>query len=193
MKEEIIVNDLFRFSYGTIKLNEDLKKMNKMAELIKKTNRSVILSNRGGYQSPNIEVDKVPGFKDFAIKVLRLAGKYSSIFTLNRPIKFLNAWLNINPHLTSNARHKHPYTIVSAVYYINVPKNGGQIMFSSPLDNLHGYLHEEDINTFNTFNSSARTLEPVNNQLIFFTGWLAHEVKPNMSKQKRISIAFNFG
>ncbi len=193
MKEEIIVNDLFRFSYGTIKLNENLKKMNKMAELIKKTNRSVILSNRGGYQSPDIEVDQVPGFKDLAIKVLRLVGKYSSIFALNRPIKYLNSWLNINPYLTYNARHKHPYTIVSAVYYINIPKNGGQISFSNPLDNLHGYLSLNDINTFNTFNSEARTINPVNNQLIFFPGWLAHEVTPNMSKQKRISIAFNFG
>ena len=193
MKEEIVVKDLFRFSYGTIKLKENLKEMNKMAQVIKKKNRSVLLSNRGGYQSPNIEVDKVPEFKNFAIKVLRLAGKYSSIFTLNRPIKFLNAWLNINPYLTSNARHKHPHTIVSAVYYINVPKNGGQIMFSSPLDNLHGYLHEDDINTFNTFNSSARTLDPINNQLIFFPGWLAHEVTANFSKQKRISMAFNFG
>ena len=153
MKEEIVVKDLFRFSYGTIKLKENLKEMNKMAQVIKKKNRSVLLSNRGGYQSPNIEVDKVPGFKDFAIKVLRLAGKYSSIFTLN----------------------------------------GGQIMFSSPLDNLHGYLHEDDINTFNTFNSSARTLDPINNQLIFFPGWLAHEVTANFSKQKRISMAFNFG
>mgnify|MGYP003657794246 FL=1 len=193
MKEEIVVKDLFRFSYGTIKLKENLKEMNKMAQVIKKKNRSVLLSNRGGYQSPNIEVDQIPGYKDFAIKVLRLAGKYSSIFTLNRPIKFLNAWLNINPYLTSNARHKHPHTIVSAVYYINVPKNGGQIMFSSPLDNLHGYLHEDDINTFNTFNSSARTLDPINNQLIFFPGWLAHEVTANFSKQKRISMAFNFG
>ena len=127
MKEEIVVKDLFRFSYGTIKLKENLKEMNKMAQVIKKKNRSVLLSNRGGYQSPNIEVDKVPGFKDFAIKVLRLAGKYSSIFT------------------------------------------------------------------FNTFNSSARTLDPINNQLIFFPGWLAHEVTANFSKQKRISMAFNFG
>ena len=46
---------------------------------------------------------------------------------------------------------------------------------------------------FNTFNSSARTLDPINNQLIFFPGWLAHEVTANFSKQKRISMAFNFG
>lgn len=193
MKEEIVVNDLFRFSYGTIQLKENLKEMNKMVQVIKKKNRSVLLSNRGGYQSPNIEVDQIPRYKDFAIKVLRLAGKYSSIFGLNRPIKYLNSWLNINPYLTSNARHRHPYTIVSAVYYIKVPKNGGQISFSNPLDNLHGYLNENDVNVFNPFNAGARTLEPVDNQLIFFPGWLAHEVTPNMSKQKRISIAFNFG
>ena len=97
MKEEIVVNDLFRFSYGTIQLKENLKEMNKMVQVIKKKNRSVLLSNRGGYQSPNIEVDQIPGYKDFAIKVLRLYvwikyGTHKSKRIINKAVKifFIN-------------------------------------------------------------------------------------------------------
>ena len=34
-------------------------------------------------------------------------------------------------------------------------------------------------------------IEPKENMLLYFPGWLEHEVEPNNSNEERISISFN--
>ena len=60
---------------------------------------------------------------------------------------------------------------LSGVYYVDVPDtNMGDIVFGS-----------------------GERLTPQTNTLLMFSNSVFHEVEPNQSEKKRISIAFNYG
>ena len=43
----------------------------------------------------------------------------------------------------------------------------------------------------NIFNTPLNVLEPKDNEILMFPSELTHQVEPNMSKERRYSIAFN--
>jgi hypothetical protein len=80
MSEKITVTDLFRYPLGIIKLNEDVKKLQQFCKKIEKNEKSVELSNKGGFQSPII-IGKYnePPYNNLYKKIYELAGKFSGI------------------------------------------------------------------------------------------------------------------
>jgi hypothetical protein len=50
---DIKVIDLFRYPLGVITLKQDLKELMKFIKEVKRNERSVLKSNRGGFQSPS--------------------------------------------------------------------------------------------------------------------------------------------
>jgi uncharacterized protein (TIGR02466 family) len=192
MSEKITVTDLFRYPLGIIKLNEDVKKLQQFCKKIEKNEKSVELSNKGGFQSPII-IGKYnePPYNNLYKKIYELAGKFSGIFNLRKPIQYTGSSLNINYPFSYNSLHTNLDTAVSAVFYIKVPKNSGNIIFKRP-DTLHGYLNSKNINLHNAFNTPHQIFTPKENELYLFPGWLQHETTQNLSKQPRISLTMNF-
>ena len=192
MKDKIEVIDLFRYPMGIVNLNQNIKELIKFSKEVQKNEKSVFKTNRGGFQtSPDIEKYNKPIFNHLYSIIFKLAGKFSGIYNLNKPIKYGNAWININTPYSFNALHTHPKAIISAVFYIKVPKNSGQIIFRRP-EKLIGYLDDDDIHMYNSFNAFSQIFTPKENQLFLFPAWLEHEVSQNLSKQDRISLAINF-
>jgi uncharacterized protein (TIGR02466 family) len=192
MSEKITVTDLFRYPLGIIKLNEDVKKLQQFCKKIEKNEKSVELSNKGGFQSPII-IGKYnePPYNNLYKKIYELAGKFSGIFNLRKPIQYTGSSLNINYPFSYNSLHTNLDTAVSAVFYIKVPKNSGNIIFKRP-DTLHGYLNSKNIHLHNAFNTPHQIFTPKENELYLFPGWLQHETTQNLSKQPRISLTMNF-
>jgi len=190
--DSIKVIDLFRYPLGVSNLKQDIKELIKFTKEIKRNEKNVSKTNKRGFQSPsNLDKYNKPVFNNLYSNIFKLAGKFSSIYNLQKPIRYGNAWININPQYSYNTAHTSPSTAISAVFYIQVPKNSGQIIFRRP-EKLIGYLEDKDIHTYNNFNSSLQVFTPKPNQLFLFPSWIEYEVSQNLSKQDRISLAINF-
>ena len=106
-------------------------------------------------------------------------------------ISFGNYWINVNGRGSFNLPHVHPFSLVSAVYYVDVPKDSGRLVFENPIQQ-HDYVMKPDIvERFNGINSGYWNVEPETGDLIIFPSWLRHWVEPNNTDENRISIAFN--
>ena len=104
-----------------------------------------------------------------------------------------NAWININSKGGSNALHDHPGSSLSGVFWINAPKDSGNIVFTNPnsfteASTLYGYADHltKSLNKYETF-----YLQPQEGYFILFPSHIQHRVRENRSNKDRISMSFN--
>jgi len=99
----------------------------------------------------------------------------------------LEAWFNVTDPGGANVEHTHPRVLLSGVYYLQVPDNSGDIIFSDPrpaaVHNLARYTAKQM--------TSVYKCTPKAGQLIIFPAWLGHRVEQNNSDLPRVSIAMN--
>lgn len=151
-----------------------------------------IKSNKGGWQSDDLHIKngELEELKDIVIdKIRKIAENFE--YSNTHILKLYNYWININKKNNKNAKHIHPGSIISAVYYIKVPDNSGEIIFYTPLQNYDKFIFGNMIEKYNSYNSSTYTYIPKSGDLIMFPSWLYHNVSDNKSEEERISIAFN--
>ena len=165
------------------KLKQEILKELKIQE---KSNNGNILTNRGGFQSKNIfnsYVNETIG----SVTINNLLKYYNF-----KKVKFtmVNSWINKNNKDDFNIIHSHPNSTFSGIYYVDVPDEGGELVFyrSNNFCNLLDYIDKanNDTELFTTFNVKVK-----NNLLILFRSYLAHFVMPHKSQRARISVAFN--
>jgi hypothetical protein len=84
-------------------------------------------------------------------------------------------WLNAQGPGQSTSEHTHDELdeLLSAVYYVKVPPESGELV----LRDGHFRIH----------------VTPVEGMFLFFPPNLSHRVETNRSGEQRLSIAFNFG
>ncbi|NDB82510.1 MAG: hypothetical protein EB127_07190 [Alphaproteobacteria bacterium] len=100
-----------------------------------KNDKGRILSNIGGWQSNNVDHQN-PVFKDL-FEIFRLkVNEYIDTMNWNIYAEIDNVWINVNYKNNSNRSHVHPNSILSGVFYINVPENSGSIFFENPSKTL---------------------------------------------------------
>ena len=153
----------------------------------KVTNQSIILDNN----TSKVTNDILPLMNIVSEKMNSLHKSFG--FKKSSYQKITEAWVNINDCKNTSDPHDHPGSFFSAVYYVKAEKNCGSILFTTPIS-----AHSHVINTkldivesYNDFNSSTRYVDPQAGMLLIFPSWLVHNVRPNLSNQDRISIAFN--
>ena len=170
---EKIQNDLIDYAY-------DLKN---------KEPKGVLFSNCGGWQSScflvNNENDILQSF------LMDCLGEFP-------PIKksvdlIVSAWLNINPPNSYNSMHSHPDCNLAGVLWIKTPKDCGNIVFQSPFD---FQIYKEVESYTEEFKSQNKYFHkynfiPIEGRIMVFPSHLEHQVKPNESKEDRISVSFN--
>ena len=115
----------------------------------------------------------------------------------NYRLKIGTMWSIVNPPGSSNRSHIHPGCLWSGVYYVQTPKDAGNIEFTDPrTQNLMTpprYL----ANTKRPKTCWSKVnFTPKPGKLIIFPSWLYHSVAPNLSKEKgsggdRVIISFN--
>jgi uncharacterized protein (TIGR02466 family) len=112
-------------------------------------------------------------------------------FKENLNHEIIDAWININKHKDFNNTHKHIGSTFSGIYYVKVPENSGVIEFTNPMSELPYVIGDWMIKEYNFFNSKTWKVNPEEGKLMIWPSWLLHYVKPNLSNDDRISIAFN--
>ena len=117
----------------------------------------------------------------------------NKIFKEKMQYCILNAWININSKGGSNALHDHPGASLSGVFWINAPKDSGNIVFRNPnsfteASTLDGYADHLTA-SFNKYQSFY--LEPKEGCMVLFPSHIQHRVRENRSNKDRISMSFN--
>jgi uncharacterized protein (TIGR02466 family) len=154
----------------------------------KKIDGGKVISNVGGWQSNDFNLNKPP-------KELKQLSKCIFDFSLEicdflniKPVSTGQAWLNINEHGNFNWRHTHPNSVLSGVYYVKTPTDCGNIEFENPSMDM---MVNMKVNEHNLFTSSCIKVPSERGTMYIFPSWLPHKVHPNLSKEERISISFN--
>ena len=179
----------FQYIVGITSLEDvDCDQFNKFAKEIFEKNPSVISSNSGGYQSPDLL--SIPQIQELSERLQKAIRSYTGYFQFKNKLKMTNLWLNVNSTKDSNVLHDHPQCKLSGVFYTNAPENCGDLIFSNPSETQH-FFKDEDLIEFNDFNCGKHTVTPANKMVVIFPSYLKHEVGPNLNKNKRISFSFN--
>jgi uncharacterized protein (TIGR02466 family) len=100
-------------------------------------------------------------------------------------------WININPPGGMSRLHKHVDNILSGVFYIQCPKDCGDIVFPNPVSNASYHFHHKNLKEYNQNNSSFCNQVPQPGKMITFPSYAEHYVEPNLSNKDRVSISFN--
>jgi uncharacterized protein (TIGR02466 family) len=149
----------------------------------------VTISNRGGWHSNEI-INPVPQslealFLDMTEFVNDVCYRHTGTL-----LKFGNFWININGHHDYNMLHDHQKSVLSGVYYVDVPdENMGDLVLHRG-DNAEFFIKNVQESTM--MNSLTVTKKAKASTFYLFPSWIKHHVERNESDKERISIAFNF-
>jgi len=149
-----------------------------------KNNKNVLKSNKGGFQTENINDKKI------CQTLLNEAGKaISKNYNVNANYSLHNLWINKNLKNNYNTLHTHPGSQFSGSYYVDVKKNGGDLVFfrndiSNSMLDVDGIILSSDF-------TQRYYIKPLKNQLILFSSNLQHMVTAHSDEGARISVSFN--
>ena len=184
--------DIFKtpLYYKDLKLNT--KNMRDYCLSLKEKSKSVIKSNVGGWQSDNLKGKHIP-LNDLFLTIEKYSNLFANEIGLKNTLTLDNVWININYYKDYNSEHIHAHSKLSGVFYIQTPKDCGNIEFISEDSNIKGYDWNEDtVKNPNTYTAGRWFMPSIENRLYLFPGFLKHLVQPNQNRKKeRISISFN--
>jgi uncharacterized protein (TIGR02466 family) len=155
-------------------------------------------TNVGGWQSNDFIDDVMLNnpLKDLRNKILQNAYYAADQWGFQYySLKVLNLWININKSGDSNLLHTHAGSIMSGVYYLNVPPCcSGSITFMQRFD--EGCMKESwgcaaNFNRSDPMNRIDHDIYPDEDSMILFPAWLPHSVSASASEDERISLSFN--
>lgn len=158
--------------------------------LYKDTVEGVGYSNRGGWQSPH-NVHEEASFSPYIGYILNKLSPCLECYDID--FRLSNMWININPKGAYNQSHSHSGSILSGVFWVQIPDDCGDLIFENSnyfgqdvlIQNMHPAFKEH----FNYNNTHA--IKPKEGTLLVFPANLRHFVEENQSETDRISIAFN--
>ena len=169
----------------------DNRSILKYCKKIKKEDKGIYKSNVGGWHSSELQGKHIE-LNDLFHKITKKSNIFSKQIGKKNQIKIDKIWININKYKDYNQTHFHSNCFLSGVYYVDIFDKGGSIIFDNPAQDLiDSNWNNDDINNFNTVNSSIYRLVPNIGDLVLFPSWLKHKVEPNMTNKERISISFN--
>ena len=149
----------------------------------------VTISNRGGWHSKELLTPLPPDleqlFNDITVFSNDVCRRY-----MGMELMFGNFWININGKHDYNLLHDHQKSILSGVYYVEVPEDNMGDLVLVRGDNAEYFFtgHEYEVTMAN---SPTATKKAVESTFYLFPSWTKHYVERNESDKERISIAFN--
>tara|TARA_R100000655_G_C2926778_1_gene183284 strand:+ start:37 stop:603 length:567 start_codon:yes stop_codon:yes gene_type:complete len=186
-----MLQNIFITSIWNVSLNFNLDNLKKEINKITNTDKGRIISNQGGYQSNDINMKTNTHINFLSKAIIDNANYFKKQLDLEDKSILQNMWINKNYFKDYNTLHNHPNSCISGVYYVQCSKESGAITFENPNADGIGYAWENKIIKYNNNTSSSWTITPTPNQLLLFPAFLKHFVKPNLTKEERISISFN--
>ncbi len=154
-------------------------------------------SNMLGWHSQNIIIkESKPHMKFFKkiLPVIQTVMEDMDWDSENYGVKIKDTWAIINQQGACNQSHIHGNNLISAAYYVNVPKKneegyGGRIVFLDPRES--NLFYKPYTRNINHLNEQQVTVQPKTGVLAMFPSYVYHWVEPNLSKEDRVILSFN--
>jgi uncharacterized protein (TIGR02466 family) len=106
-------------------------------------------------------------------------------------LKLDSIWVNVMPSGGVHSGHIHPHSVLSGTYYVAVPEGSSTLKFEDPRLTMMMAAPTRKSDAAQDLQPFI-FLTPAHGEVILWESWLRHEVTPNKSKDKRISISFNY-
>ena len=171
---------LFPSTVWSTELDLDLDEMRREVREFSLTHSSHNASNVGGLQFNCFDYDPLMD----SIKKNAPKHNGSELGDL-----YIFSWLNVNLSGSYNHRHTHSDGInfLSGVYYAKVPENSGGIVFHDSKPPI--FYASADMRYFER--DQKHRIMPKENMLLYFPGWLEHEVESNNSNEESTIVSDN--
>ena len=169
---------LFPTQFWTAALDENIKRLQNEAYLIKKNdNVGVRKSNSGsqGYHSKDIrDLENLPGTNHLVKQIVNAVNVIHQI-SRQGELQLTNFWINISGQGSSNTPHTHSGFTYSGVFFIKVPKQmkGGRFLFYRNF-NEADFISTEYMGQFKKgyqlqgYDYPINTISPKENMLVIF-------------------------
>jgi uncharacterized protein (TIGR02466 family) len=160
---------------------------------VERASEGIALSNFGGWQSDD-QIFRHPEFDWLLAHILGLANAIAPAYAPGLRFNNGQIWANINRRGAFNAPHTHPNSLLSGVVYLKIASaDQGVIEFfdareGSPPNHWSCFraLEEQTALTRDT-----HVVTPHEGLVLFFPSWLRHWVRPNLTDEDRVTLAFN--
>lgn len=126
----------------------------------------------GRFENTYIDARDIPEIAPLISQVKELTAQFLRLESADLKVGF---WFNVMEPGQRTLPHHHDENdeLLSAVYYIRVPENSGDLI-----------LH---------LGGDCLRIRPQEGKLVMFAPAVVHEVTPNLSQELRLSVAFNVG
>ena len=157
--------------------------------------KSVVISNRGGWQSrDNVIFEKeMTPLRETIVARMQAVIKNNQYKASASP-KLINGWANVNRSSQYNLTHTHGRSDWSCAYYLNnVEEHHGAIYFNDPVTQRSANgVNNVFIDNPEMENWDSVEFKPDAGDLIVFPSWLPHGVHSSSSDDSRVSVSCNF-
>ena len=170
-------------------INDDM--FNFIKETQRKDKRGIKRSNNKGWHSKDFDMKKAEP-QTFIKNISPSIEKVMTDMNWEKEkqsIKISNMWAIINTGGSTNSRHQHGNSTISAAYYVRAPQNCGDIVFYDPRP-APVFSYPTAIAS-NLLNAQVNSITPKEGALILFPSYVDHSVNENLSNEERIVISFN--
>ena len=151
----------------------------------KDNNKSVIKSNRGGWQSELVSSNN-ENYKPLIDEIVEFVN-HLPISQKSKSFSIPQLWANVNTKGNWNTIHQHGTYHLSGTYYVKVPENCGRLCFRDPRPGAIGNLYLNK----NFDEGEVRNVKLVEGLLMVWPNYLDHFVEPSQTDEERISISFD--
>lgn len=160
----------------------------KLLENLVSDNANCIKNQSGNYRSSSTKVlDNAPILENL---LQQCVDKYSvSVLGEEPKLTITGSWLNRNDTGSFHHPHSHLNSIVSAVFYLQVPPDSGRFLVYAPAYRQN--MIRDNIVENNQWNSDFYYYEPKQYQIYLFPSNTQHSVEANNNSCSRISLSFN--
>lgn len=110
---------------------------------------------------------------------------------LGRKLEMTTCWANKMGYATHHTLHTHPLSVISGVYYVDVPPGSSSFKIEDP---RLGFLMNSPPRLASAPASEQNYIlvPPKVGEFILFESWVRHEVPPHLGRKDRLSISFNY-
>ena len=106
-----------------------------------------------------------------------------------REVEVTACWATINAPGRGHAKHAHPNSFLSGVYYLQTQSGADTINFHDP--RVQTAVIRPPVTELVAANADQVVISVTDGTLLLFPSWLEHSVDVNASPRMRISVSFN--
>tara|TARA_B100001250_G_scaffold315974_1_gene278297 strand:- start:26991 stop:27614 length:624 start_codon:yes stop_codon:yes gene_type:complete len=117
------------------------------------------------------EIDESLGI-DLYGAVESVLDKYANEYGI-QPIRLTNSWFNIQDEGSQLRQHNHPFSVVSAALFVNIPSGSNRLYFENPNPHVE-YNYRLDEKERSRHLHEYWHFEPQSGDLVIFPSWLKH-------------------